>query len=130
MDPRRIPDLAPAPTAIFARLPEWRQRPRYHVQDGSGRWRAVSWGGHGERIRQLALFLAAGPLAPGERAAVFAPNRVAWMEAALAIQAAGGVLVPVYPLSTPEQAARVVAHSDARVVFVDCAACVQAMLAA
>jgi long-chain acyl-CoA synthetase len=41
------------------------------------------------------------------------------MSAALGIQAAGGVIVPIYPASMPEQAAYVIEHSDARVVFVD-----------
>src|SRR6185437_2279431 len=36
-----------------------------------------------------------------------------------ATQAAGGVMVPVYAASTPEQAAYVILHSDAKVVFVD-----------
>ncbi len=58
----------------------------------------------------------------GDRAAIFAPNRVEWIEAALAIQAAGGVMVPVYPACTAEQAAYIVAHSDATVLFVDTAA--------
>ena len=41
------------------------------------------------------------------------------MAAALAIQAAGGVMVPIYPAWTAEQAAYVLAHSDAKVLFVD-----------
>ena len=66
----------------------------------------------------------------GERACVFAPNRVEWMSAALGIQAAGGVMVPVYASSTAEQAAYVVEHSDARIVFVDTPALVARVLAA
>ena len=37
----------------------------------------------------------------------------------MGIQAAGGVIVPVYPSSTAEQAAYVIRHCDAKVVFVD-----------
>jgi long-chain acyl-CoA synthetase len=55
----------------------------------------------------------------GTRAAIYAGNRVEWMSAALAIQAAGGVMVPIYPSSTVEQTGYVVEHSDAKVVFVD-----------
>jgi long-chain acyl-CoA synthetase len=51
------------------------------------------------------------------------------MSAALGIQAAGGVIVPVYASSTAEQAAYVVEHSDARVVFVDTPALVARVLA-
>lgn len=70
-------------------------------------------------MREVGSFLAAGDIRPGDRGAVFAPNRVEWASAALAIQAAGGVMVPIYPASTAEQAAYVASHSDARVVFVD-----------
>jgi long-chain acyl-CoA synthetase len=61
----------------------------------------------------------ATPLAAKDRAVVFAPNSVEWAVAALGIQGAQGCLVPLYPASTPAQAAYVIAHSDARVVFVD-----------
>ena len=55
----------------------------------------------------------------GDRGAIYAPNRVEWASAALAIQAAGGVMVPIYPASTAEQVAYVASHSDAKVIFVD-----------
>jgi long-chain acyl-CoA synthetase len=42
---------------------------------------------------------------------------VEWIAAALAIQAAGGVMVPIYPASTPEQAAYIAKHCDAKVMF-------------
>jgi long-chain acyl-CoA synthetase len=41
------------------------------------------------------------------------------MSAALAIQAVGGAMVPIYANSTPDQAAYVIKHSDAKFVFVD-----------
>ena len=69
-------------------------------------------------IRELALFLGT-VLKSGDRGAIFAPNRVEWASAALAIQAAGGVMVPIYPASTAEQVGYVASHSDAKVIFVD-----------
>jgi long-chain acyl-CoA synthetase len=62
--------------------------------------------------------------------AVFAPNRVEWMSAALGLEAAGGVMVPVYPASTAEQAAYILEHSDAKVVFVDTPALLARLFAA
>jgi len=115
-------ELKSAPHAVFDALPERRSRPRFMVPTGDGDYRAVTWGSFADSIRRAALFLAAAGLQPGDRATVFAPNRVEWMSAALAIQAAGGVMVPIYPASTAEQAAYVVEHSDARFVFVDTAA--------
>ena len=117
-----------APRAVFDDLSLRASRVRFLVPDGAD-WRAVTWGAFAAEIRDVALF-AAAHLAPGDRAAIFAPNRVEWMSAALAIQAASGVMVPVYPASTAEQAAYVVEHSDAKLVFVDGAALLARILLA
>ena len=123
-------ELKSAPHAVFDALEERRSRPRFMVPTGDGDYRAVTWGSFADSIRRAALFLAAAGLEPGDRATVFAPNRVEWMAAALAIQAAGGVMVPIYPASTAEQAAYVVEHSDARFVFVDTAALLERIFSA
>ena len=112
-------ELKIAPRAVFDTLPERRSRVRFMVPTAQGDWRAVTWGAFATQIRQVALFLGTVGLGQGDRGAIFAPNRVEWITAALAIQAAGGVMVPVYAANTPEQAAYVVQHSDAKVVFVD-----------
>ena len=65
------------------------------------------------------MFLPSVGFQPGDRAAIYAPNSVEWMSAALAIQSAGGVMVPIYPACTAEQAGYVAGHSDAKVLFVD-----------
>jgi long-chain acyl-CoA synthetase len=115
-------DLKPAPRAVFDSLDARRARPRFMVPTPEGDWRAVTWGAFAAMIREVALFLVAEGMQPGDRGAVFAPNRIEWGAAALAIQAAAGVMVPVYGASTAPQAAYVVQHSDAVVVFVDTAA--------
>lgn len=111
--------LRTAPQVLFDHLDERRSRPRFMLPTPDGDWRAVTWGNFARQVREVGSFLAAGDIRPGDRGAVFAPNRVEWASAALAIQAAGGVMVPIYPASTAEQAAYVASHSDARVVFVD-----------
>lgn len=118
IDLTRYEELRPGPRAVFDRLDERRARVRFMVRDGDD-WRAVTWGAYARAIRRIALFLSDGPIASADRAAIFAGNRVEWMVAAHAIQAAGGVLVPIYPASTAAQAGYVVEHSDAKVVFVD-----------
>ncbi|APR79992.1 Long-chain-fatty-acid--CoA ligase [Minicystis rosea] len=119
MDITPFTELKIAPRAIFDTLPERRSRVRYMLPTPNGDWRAITWGAHAAQIRQIALFLGTCGLGMGDRGAVYAPNRVEWMAAALGIQAAGGVMVPVYAANTAEQAAYVVEHSDAKVVFVD-----------
>jgi long-chain acyl-CoA synthetase len=113
-------DLKIAPRAVFDTLSERKRRIRFMIltEDGQ-RWRAVTWGAFAAQIRSAALFLQTASLASGERAAIFAPNRVEWIAAALAIQAAGGVMVPIYAANTVAQAAYVARHCDAKVIFVD-----------
>jgi long-chain acyl-CoA synthetase len=113
-----------APRGVFDGLAERAHRPRFLVPaapsgQGNQGWTAVTWQEFAEQIRDIALFLVEGGLRPGDRAAVFAPNSVSWAVSALAIQAAGGVMVPIYPASTPEQALYVLRHSDAKFCFCD-----------
>jgi long-chain acyl-CoA synthetase len=108
-------ELKPAPYAVFDRLAERRDRVRFHRQDGS----AITWGAYACQIRRMALALAERGVEPGERVAIFAPNAVEWMSAAMAIQSIGATLVPIYAGSTLEQARYIVEHSGARLVMVD-----------
>jgi long-chain acyl-CoA synthetase len=119
-----------APHAVLDAPAERRARPRFMLPTADGDWRAVTWGAFALQIRRLGAWLAGVGLEPGDRAAIYAPNRVEWLSAALAVQAVGGVLVPVYPASTAAQLAYVLDHSDARVLFVDTAALLERALEA
>ena len=66
--------------------------------------------------RSARAAIAAG-LEPGDRAAIWAPNSAAWVLAALGIQAAGGVLVPVNTRFKGDEAAWVLGKSGARLLF-------------
>ncbi len=118
MDVTPYLELSIAPRAVFDHLKERATRPRFMVRDGED-WRAVTWQSYASQIRNVALFLSGVGLELGDRAAIYGHNSVAWMSAALGIQAAGGVMVPIYPASTPSQAGYISAHSDAKVLFVD-----------
>ena len=119
MDITAYLDLKPAPRAVFDSLNERKSRVRFMLPTPEGDWRSVTWGAFARLIRQASLFLTSTGFQPGDRGAIYAPNSVEWISAALAIQSAGGVMVPIYPASTAEQAAYVVSHSDAKVLFVD-----------
>jgi acyl-CoA synthetase (AMP-forming)/AMP-acid ligase II len=60
-------------------------------------------------------FIAAG-LAPGERAAIWAPNLWEWVVAALGLQSAGGVLVPLNTRYKAAEAGYILRKSRARVL--------------
>ncbi len=119
MDVTKYLDSRIAPRGVFDSLAERKDKPRFMLRGASGEWTPVTFGAFADQIRDIALFLTHAGFVSGDRAAVYAPNRVEWASAALAIQAAGGVLVPVYPANTTEQVGYVLAHSDAKVVFVD-----------
>ncbi len=118
MDITPFLELKPAPRAVFDRLPTHGARARFMVPAGND-WRCVTWNAFARMIRDVALWMSSVGVKPGDRAVVFAPNRVEWGAAALAVQSVGAVMVPLYSASTAASAAYVIDHSDAKVVFVD-----------
>jgi long-chain acyl-CoA synthetase len=126
MDVTPYLELSTGPKIVFDAAERRRTRPRFMLPSADGRgsasgsdWVAVTWGAYAQQIRGVASFLRAVGLSSTGRACILGHNRVEWMSAAIGIQAAGGVMVPIYPASTVEQAAYVVEHSDAEVLFVD-----------
>ena len=111
-------ELVPAPAVLWSAAAQWADRVRYHVATPDG-WRPVTWRQHADTVRDVASWLRVrvpGRI-KGERGVIFAENCVPWMEAALGLQAAGAVMVPVYPASTADQASYVITHCGAKVVF-------------
>ncbi len=117
MDVSHLLDIQAAPRAVFARLATHRHRARFQVRQ-AGAWHPVTWGQFAIQIRGVARWLIEHELEPGDRVAIYAPNSVAWASAALGAQTAGGVVVPIYPASTPDQVAYILDHAEVRFVFV------------
>jgi long-chain acyl-CoA synthetase len=120
IDFARYQTIRTAPQAVFDQLaqPGMAERPRF-MHRVRGDWSAVSWGRFGQMIRAVALGLNARGLQAGQCVAIYAQNCVEWAATALGIQAAGGVMVPVYP-SVPLDGLRdVLQRSDAQFVFGD-----------
>lgn len=110
-------DIRPAPAAVFDRARASPRAPRFRRRRG-GAWQPVTWGQFAEQIAQVSLFLPGVGVDLGDRAAVFGDNSVEWAAAALGIQAAGGVAVPIAASSTAEQAGYALEHADVKVLFV------------
>ncbi len=119
MDVSAYLGLEPGPVMLRARGRERANSVRFHIRKHAhSPWEPITWA---EMMRDVALAtrgLAALGLSSGERAAIFSGNRLAWLEAAYAIQSAGAAMVPIYPASTAEQAAYVLSHASCRFVFI------------
>jgi long-chain acyl-CoA synthetase len=79
----------------------------------NGVWAPVTWREFADEVRELAAgFIAAG-IRPGDRVALMSRTRYEWTLLDYAILTAGGVVVPVYPTSSPEQVEWILGDSGA-----------------
>jgi long-chain acyl-CoA synthetase len=81
-----------------------------------GEWRDVAFGEMGTIVEEIALGLVDLGIEPGERVAILANTRPEWMYTSLAISAAGGVVVPIYPTNSPEECEWVLSNSQSAAV--------------
>jgi acyl-CoA synthetase (AMP-forming)/AMP-acid ligase II len=84
------------------------------VVDGA---RRVTFASLAEQAGQAARALVASGIERGDRVAVWAPNSLEWIVAALGVTTAGGVLVPVNTRFKGAEAAYVLGRSGARALF-------------
>jgi long-chain acyl-CoA synthetase len=80
-------------------------------------WQGITYRELGQRLDAVASWLIDAGVAPVDRVVIFAPNTPSWTIADLAIMAVGGIPVPIYATSTPEQAAHIIMDAGARVAF-------------
>jgi long-chain acyl-CoA synthetase len=73
---------------------------------------AVSWHDYGHMVAEATLFFAAKQLKPGDRVAILGWDSLPWMVVNRAIQCLGGIVVPLYPNTTPEQIAHILNDSE------------------
>ncbi|WNM35919.1 fatty acid--CoA ligase family protein [Streptomyces sp. Li-HN-5-11] len=85
------------------------------VVDGRTR---ISYGELGARVERAAAACVASGVALGDRVAVWAPNSLDWMVAALGAVSAGAVLVPLNTRFKGAEAADVLRRSGTRLLFV------------
>src|SRR5947209_17984088 len=79
-------------------------------------WRERTYAEVTEAIAEVALGLADLGIAPGDRVAILADTRLEWTLVSYGITVAGGVVVPIYPTSSPQECAWVLGNSGGRVV--------------
>ncbi|MGI8426232.1 MAG: AMP-dependent synthetase/ligase [Actinomycetota bacterium] len=82
-------------------------------------WKAMTFGELGKIARDLAGGLMTLGVEKGDPVALLSGNRPEWILADIATMMAGGVTVPVYPTSPPNQVAYILDHCRAKVAFVE-----------
>ena len=101
------------PAVLRAAAAAYGAKPAY--VDGD---RSVSFAELLDLVRRAAEGYRARGFRPGERAALWAPNSIDWVVAALAVTYAGGTLVPLNSRYTGHEAADIVERSGATLVIV------------
>ncbi len=97
-----------------------------HRVDGA--YRTISMAELVADVRRAAAALAGFGLRPGDRIALMAENGPHWPTIDFAVLGLGGVLAPIYPTLTAEQAAYIVQDCGAETVFVQGAERLQGLL--
>jgi long-chain acyl-CoA synthetase len=90
-----------------------------HKWLADGAWQTLTYRQVYDRVRDAALGLAATGLRPGEFAAVWSRNRSEATIADYAVMHARGVPVFIYPTIAADQAADLISHCEATVVFAE-----------
>ncbi len=106
------------PRLLAGRVQETPDREAYRYPAGDG-WRSMTWKQAFERIRSIAAGLLSLGLAREQRVGILSNTRVEWLLTDLGILCAGGATTTVYPSSTPEDCAYILADSETRFVFVE-----------
>jgi len=78
--------------------------------------RRVTYGELGELVQTSARAMMAAGIAPGDRVAIWAPNGLGWIVAALGAHSAGAAIVPINTRFKGEEAAYVLSASRAKLL--------------
>jgi long-chain acyl-CoA synthetase len=84
-----------------------------------GKWDPMTYREVGSAVREMANGMMALGLSRGDKVAILSSTRVEWCLADIAIILGGFIPVPIYPSNLPDQVEYILAHSQARVVFVE-----------
>ena len=106
------------PAMFQARMRENARRELLLGKEG-GTWRAYTGQDLADTVRRWTWGLLALGVKKGDRVAIVSRTRMEWVTADLAVLHAGGVTVGIYPQLLPEDTAYQLAHSEARLVFVE-----------
>ena len=109
-----VPPLARTLPALVLEAAQ-RHAGRAFIEDGDT---LIDYADLPARVLAVSRGLIAHGIAPGDRVAIWAPNRAEWILAALGIQCAGAVMVPINTRMKGGEAADILERSRSRVLFV------------
>ncbi|MER7499593.1 long-chain fatty acid--CoA ligase [Nonomuraea pusilla] len=84
-----------------------------------GGWTSLTWREVGERVRGLALGMAALGAGPGKRVSILCSTRLEWILADLAVLATGAATTTIYPSNTAAESAFVINDSGSTLVVAE-----------
>ena len=105
--------------AIFQnRVQEYGDKTLIKYKNKEGIWEEISWNRFNGMVRDIGMFLINKDIRPGDKVALFSPNRYEWWVADLAIISVGAVNVPIYATNSAEEARYIIENSDSKMCFV------------
>src|SRR5512137_1957425 len=105
--------------AIFQnRVQEYGDKNLVKYKNTQGAWEELSWNAVNGMVRDIGMFLINRNIQPGDKVALFSPNRYEWWVADLAIISVGAVNVPIYATNSPEESRYIIENSDSKICFV------------
>ena len=117
--PERLIRKTTSIAELFARRArESPDREAYRYPVGED-WRSMTWRQASARVNAIGAGLLALGLGAEQRVGILCNTRIEWLLIDLGILAAGGATTTVYPSSTPEECAYILADSETRYVFVE-----------
>jgi long-chain acyl-CoA synthetase len=103
---------------LASRVQETPDREAFRYPVGE-EWRSMTWRQAGERVKAIAAGLLSLGLGREDRVAIASNTRVEWLLCDLGVLSAGGATTTVYPSSTAEETAYIIADSSSRFAFVE-----------
>lgn len=102
--------------AVVKRGPE---RPAIRFRNAQDKWMSYTWGAFDEIRKQLAGGLIELGVAPGDKVSILSNTSERWMLADLAIQSAGGIIVPIYQSSITPEVKHILENGECSFIFAE-----------
>ncbi|GAA4534081.1 MULTISPECIES: AMP-dependent synthetase/ligase [Nonomuraea] len=110
--------MSSIPSLLRDRIAATPEAEAYRTPSGDG-WTSLSWRATGERVRELALGLAALGAGPDRRVSILCSTRLEWILCDLAVLSTGAATTTIYPSNTAAECAFVVNDSGTSIVIAE-----------